>query len=154
MLAPLKQWVCDRCSEVIQKPEDGFLEWLADGDAVSGFKIVHARGASSRGGECFHYTDHLNRADMHLSYYLGPAGLSALLGLLDPGAYHAPTPAAASATTTREFVETARRLHVPYFEEARRYWDRAEADGLFDGSNEDTLYAPEFLQSLVKRYAS
>jgi len=29
-LRPLKQFICDCCNEIIEQPEQGYLEWLAD----------------------------------------------------------------------------------------------------------------------------
>ena len=45
-----------------------------------------------------------------------------------------------------------RRLTIPYYEEARLYWSRAEADGFFDGANEVWLYMPHNLEALIERY--
>jgi hypothetical protein len=28
MLKPLEQFICDKCSNVIEKPEEGWIEWL------------------------------------------------------------------------------------------------------------------------------
>lgn len=54
----------------------------------------------------------------------------------------------------RNWAEVCRRLHVPYYEEARRYFDRAPADGDLDGVNEVTLYTVPVLKSLVEQYSS
>jgi len=36
-----------------------------------------------------------------------------------------------------ELAEIIRRIHVPYYEEARLYWDTAKADGYFIDANEE-----------------
>jgi hypothetical protein len=46
-----------------------------------------------------------------------------------------------------------RRLFVPYYEEARRYWDQAKADDYFDDPNEVWLYLPATSQAIIVRYA-
>lgn len=45
-----------------------------------------------------------------------------------------------------------RRLHLPYYEEARRYFDEAQADGTLDGVNEIELYRERTLHDLVSTY--
>ena len=46
-----------------------------------------------------------------------------------------------------------RRMTVPYYEEARIYWDEAEADGFFADGNEYWIYQPITLKELIERYA-
>jgi hypothetical protein len=48
-----------------------------------------------------------------------------------------------------ELAEIIRRLHVPYYEEARTYWDRAVSEGMVD--NED--YRQADLQAVIKEYS-
>lgn len=52
----------------------------------------------------------------------------------------------------REFVEFARRLTIPHYEEARKYWSSANSDGFFYGGNEIWIYLPQTLKSLIERY--
>jgi hypothetical protein len=40
-------------------------------------------------------------------------------------------------------------LHIPYYEEGRRYWDRAVSEGMTD--NED--YRQAELQAVLKEYS-
>ena len=127
MLEPLKQWICDSCSQVIESPEQGWLEWLWDQDddrKAHGFKIVHhamySPRKSTRG--CYHYDDSVRRADDYLNGYVGKDNLPALLAFLDPGEVIASTYHGPDLKDMREFVEIIRRLHVPYYEEARLYW--------------------------------
>ena len=49
-----------------------------------------------------------------------------------------------------KFTEIFRRLQLPYYEEARRYWEQAKRDEFFDGANEIRIYQSEFLQDMVK----
>jgi hypothetical protein len=44
-LKPLQQWYCDRCGEIIEKPEDGWLHWRREGEPpawkVYSIEILH-----------------------------------------------------------------------------------------------------------------
>ena len=46
-LEPLEQWICDRCGQVIESPEQGMVEWLQEKDETVpyyrayGFHIIH-----------------------------------------------------------------------------------------------------------------
>lgn len=57
----LEQWICDRCGQVIEEPNQGSVEWIDDSKThkASGFKIVHQSFYSPRdNGECYHYSNH------------------------------------------------------------------------------------------------
>jgi hypothetical protein len=52
----------------------------------------------------------------------------------------------------RAFLDVARRLTIPHYEEARQFWADAEHDGMFEGRHEYSTYAPDFLISIIERY--
>lgn len=155
-LVPLKQWFCDRCGEVIEKPGDGWLEFVRGRDELKrGFKIVHHAGASPRGeelGHCYHYEGVHGRSDMYLREYLGGQGIVALLSMIDAGPYHSSDYKSPGVADFREYADLFRRLHVPYYEEARRYWDQAISDGLLASNNEVSIYSPEVLKEVIEQY--
>jgi len=143
-LEPLKQFICDHCGTVIEKVEDGWLEWINDGKRpVHGFRIVHHLVASPLGGQdgCY-YRDRLNVSDNHLEYYMGADGLVRLLAMYDKEhGYGVEDPA--------ELAETIRRLHVRHHEEARRYIGRAIGDGFVSRLD---CYTQSELEGIVKEY--
>lgn len=146
-LTPLKQWVCDRCREVIDSAEDGFMEWITDAEhKAHGFRIVHNHD------RCFHYTDHMARADNHLEEYVGASGLIVMLAFLDPGPLLARKYKGPEVRDVRDWVEIVRRLHLPYYEEARLYWRRAASDGLFEDANEVSPYSADALKTIIQQY--
>jgi hypothetical protein len=51
-----------------------------------------------------------------------------------------------------ELLEIIRRLHIPHYEEARKYWGAAEEDGFFDGASEYWPYLQSSLERLVKQH--
>ena len=155
MLKPLEQWICDRCGEVIKKPKEGWVEWTTDSDThqASGFKIVHHSAYSPRGrGGCYHYTDHPGRSDDHLDHVIEQTPMVYLLSFLDIGEHHDPDYRGPRVANMREFVEFARRLTIPYYEEARTYWSQAESDEMFVDANEIFIYLPSTLKAIVQNY--
>jgi len=148
-LIPLQQWICDKCGQVIVKPEDGWLEWLAAPHTHRrrGFKIVHHTSASPRAekhGDCYPYSNHPDRQNYHLEPFLGADGLARLsVWVYSPG-----------VKDLKEWVEMIRRLHVPHYEEARRCWKAAQSDGYFEGLVEEDRYSQDVLQGIIQQYGS
>lgn len=145
-LTPLKQWYCDSCGELISKQEDGWLEWYTDLEDYTnrrGYRIVH------HNKQCMYdsrnmFTQKKSVSDMHLSSYLGPDGLVNLLSDIDLG----------YVRDNSELVEIIRRLHVPYYEEARKYHPIAEAEGFFSGENELTRYLQSTSKYILRNFKS
>ena len=163
MLKPLEQFICDRCGQVIEKPGDGWVEWLTVKENEfrsykgKGFKIVHHSPKSplksgSRGASCYHYDRYPNRSDNHLEYFLGENGMVLLLSNLDPGEAFTEEESLPLITDVREYIDFMRRLTIPYYEEARKYWADAKNDGYFDGANELWTYLPSNLKTLIETY--
>ena len=160
MLKPLQQWMCDKCSGLIEKPADGWFEWLSghqpDGSNIGAhsFKIVHNAMSSTRGrAGCFHHDDEYDRSDNDLDHWVGPAGMIALLSMLDVGPIidRHQSWAGPRVKNIREFTECFRRLMLPHYEEARLLFRAADADGFFDGANEILVYLPDTLKTIIQR---
>lgn len=159
-LQPLKQWICDRCGGVVESKE-GWVEWLNNAEEERhsnyGFKIVHQASYSPRKprGNCYHYEKteaHVLRCDTYLTDFIGERGIVQLLMFIDMGPYRDKAYRGPLAKDLREWAELVRRLTIPYYEEARFYMSRANADGFFDGANEISLYLPETLKEIIRRY--
>ncbi len=157
-LKPLTQFICDHCGGVINKPEEGWFEWISEaseqGRITYGYKIVHHALYSPRreqGGNCYYYDHNPKSGSTHLHHLLEP-GLVRLLRYLDPGAYIEPDYNGPGIKDMREYVEILRRVMIPYYEEARLYWNEAEADGDFQGANEISLYTPDRLKRIIETY--
>jgi hypothetical protein len=156
-LEPLKQWICDHCHEVIDRPEAGYLEWLYDEtNHLYDFRLVHHLPASplrKPGNEgCYKYRNQPRCQHQHLARFLGPDGLVQLLGFLDISPRdteeHGP-----EVRSTRELSELIRRLHLPHYEEARMYWTSAEQDGAFQEANDTSPYEQYTLKRIIEKYA-
>jgi hypothetical protein len=120
-LKPMKQFICDECGEIIKKIEDGWFEWIdKTGNDIYGFRIVHIHGASPRiktGRNC-HYPEYLGICDNPLKKFTGADGLGYLLSFFDR-----------NLRDPKEVIEIIRRLHIPYYEEARGFLKRAIEEG-------------------------
>lgn len=138
----LKQFYCDECGEVIHNIEDGWLEWIDDyKNPIHGFRIVHLSSASPRkrtGNNCY-YPENANVSDMHLYYFTGSDGLSHLLALFNRNLRH-----------KSELIEIIKRLHLPYYEEARFYLERAIDDSFIDRGD----LSEDSLKQLLEEYAT
>lgn len=150
-MKPLKQWICDTCGEIIEKPEDGYVQFHRNADLViDDFIIVHHLSASpfkqNNKQGCYRFS-----SDCDLASFLGDNGLVRLHALIDPGPYHSPEYREYVADI-RKWSELYRRLHLPYYEEARLYWDRAMSDGFFGGANEVFIYLPDNLKAMIEYY--
>lgn len=145
-LLPLSQWKCDACGQIIDRPESGWVEWLAGpthGTKAHAFRIVHN---SSR---CqYPSTGRVN--DIHLVHLLGPDGLATLLTLLAPGGQTGNRELGVASLD--EWGELVRRLHIPHYEEARQYWADAEADDVFTRSAKYAPYSQATLLGILSRY--
>lgn len=150
-LKPLQQWICDTCGEIIECPEDGYVQFK-DGDmGYDNFIIVHHFSASPRKDNntrgCYQYY-----ADSSLKSFLEAGGLAHLLALVDPGEHKCYELKQPHTGDFRKWVDFVRRLQLPYYEEARLYWQKAEKDGFFSGANETWPYLSENLKLLIETY--
>jgi hypothetical protein len=130
-LKPLKEWICDHCHQLIERPEDGWVEWLHDDKTgAHSFRIVHHASASPRGdGRCYRYSDHRDRQDNHLTQYIGPDGMGYALDWLSDGpADRKDGPHPANVRNINEFLDVFCRLHIAGYEEARFYFSDEERE--------------------------
>ena len=81
-------------------------------------------------------------SDMHLSDFIGSDGLVTLLSHIEFN----------DVKDNSELVEIIRRLHVPYYEEARKYHHVAEENDFFSGENEVTRYLQDTSKYIIENY--
>lgn len=163
MLTPLKQFVCDTCGEIINSPEEGWVEWIfnsgLEGEKreIHSFRIVHhfssSPHSSSNPNGCYQHTKKRGRNDNHLHYFTDEdRKIILLLKFLDIGTILQPTYNGCDIRDMREYVEFVRRLTIPYYEEARLCFNEAKADSFFADSNEILVYKEETLKEVIERY--
>ena len=151
-MEPLKQWICDKCGEIIKRPEDVYVIWNEDShEKLNEIHIVHH---NNRSEDKIIGCDNQQRKfplSASLSDFIGDKGLVKLLSLVDPGPYHSKEYKDRIASK-RAFLEFFRRVQIPYYEEARLYWNQAIQDGLFSGANEVWIYLPSTLKLIIEKY--
>lgn len=163
MLVPLKQFICDTCGEVVKKPEEGWIEWISKSDFENGireihsFRIVHHYSfsplATSNNDGCYQHKGKIGHSDNHLNHFISDNyKMAKILGFLDMGPYHDPKYKGTDITDMRQYIETVRRLTIPYYEEARLYWETALEDGYFQDANELWIYGVDNLKRLIEMY--
>jgi hypothetical protein len=148
-LKPLQEWICDTCGDKLVA-EDGWIEWLDPVDQHQGphaFRIVHW------GGPCYKHENHSACSDSHLDEFLGFDGLQKFLAMLDVGRILDPLGnAIPRLPELRSFSDVIRRLHIPYYEEARLHFDAAIASGDFNSYNEYSIFFPETCAAIIEQY--
>lgn len=138
---PLTRWTCDTCGHDVSsttgllafqnQPKEPFLAYH--------FRIVHTSGCLADGQDLV--IDNLNN-------YLGADGLDTLLAYLTAGPGR-PGEQGIAVCDVDEFVDLIRRLHSPYYEEARtKFGDPLVAKTL----NDDDRWHP-YLPSNLQRIA-
>lgn len=157
-LLPLMQWVCDTCKEIIEEPGHGYVEykWDPDSDFLLryGFRVVHQALHSpyrKNGANCY-YPNNERGGDWALTDCLGERGIVLLTSWIDPGKEFARSFHASGVKDLREWVVVMRRLHVPFYEEARFFFSQAHSDDNMGGSNELLFYSPKGLQKILLEY--
>jgi len=154
MLKPLQEWICDSCGEVISSPKEGYLEWLSDDDhkAYDFVMVHHAIHSPKRSGkDCYLHAHSPRSSSSSLDNYTGPNAQAYLYRFLDFGEYHDPDNTGPKLKDIREFVNLMRRLTIPYYEEARRYFGETKyRDMLAGGANEILMFTPAFLKQVIE----
>jgi len=146
-LEPLKQWICDSCGKLIEKPEDGWWEYLHDmgKNLISGFHIVHYGNERS----CYYneqalLSKNISVGSMHLEHMITSGGFGHMLNWLELSE----TKKIDDRFDMTSFIEIMRRLYLPYWEEARQYWERAFKDGFHD----KCCFSENDLLSIIDEY--
>jgi hypothetical protein len=138
MLIPLKQWICDSCGQIIEKSEDGWWEYLDDfkTNAILGFRIVHHQKSCMYDERPIAHED-LLLGDLPLNQIIDSGGFGHMLHWLELSE----TKKLECTIVINGYIEVMRRLYLPYWEEARQYWEKALKDGFHDGCDfsENTL---------------
>lgn len=151
MLAPLQQFICDSCGEVIKRPEDGWIEWLVTGErdnyVCHSFRICHHKSRSPYPGRdgCYNYAHHPDGADMHLHHYYEGKNLR-----VDRKPMNTRKRFEGFETSDRKALLILRmRLEYPYYEEARLYLKKAIADKFLPA---DDHLTEEALKCVIEEY--
>lgn len=162
MLKPLEQFICDTCGQIIEKTEDGYVEWLSSFDEEKGrvmskeFRIVHHHAKSplnSTKAGCYNHDLKHGRSDVDLKSFLAHKH-QYIFSFLNPGFLQDPQREIPSEIEDyAEFSDFGRRVTIPYYEEARTYFSDAENDSEFNGCNEIQLFTENVLKDIIQTYS-
>ncbi len=133
MNAPIKlttTWICDTCGETIEDVSHGFVEYLGcynqGKHCGHGLRLVHHDPfGPNNGGDSCEYNrcrdDGMSVTNFNLHQFVGQQGLMDLLAMVAEG-----------ELPKEEVLEVIKRLHIDGYEQARRYFDDAVANGAFE----------------------
>lgn len=151
MLIPLKQFICDTCGQIIEDLEDGWVEWIDtnidDKRVVKNFRICHHTM------KCQKLAYHIGCSDNHLNSIIEIDPHTFIFSFIDIGPYHEREYKGPAIVDFRQYTDFMRRLTLPYYEEARKWWDKAISDSYFEDANEIIIYRPESLQKMIEDYS-
>ena len=145
MLAPLQEWFCDNCNQVIAKPGEGNVVWRQDAhNQWFDFKIMHKNKCAIGRGYF---------SSAALEDFLGEKGVNYLLSMLSPGMFKITSgqPGRVCVKDIDEFVDFYRRVQVSYYEEARAKFNRREIIEEFAHVNAVSLYQVDMLRRIAER---
>tara|TARA_R110002110_G_scaffold397857_1_gene613225 strand:- start:284 stop:754 length:471 start_codon:yes stop_codon:yes gene_type:complete len=153
-MEPLRQWVCDKCGDLINSANEGVLQWT-DYEAKdhryyisTGFYIVH------NNINCSFYKREEPVKDINLSEISGEIGILHMLSFFDKGIFIENQYPGLRLTNNdiRSLSEIWRRMQIPHYEEARLYYNEARMDGLLNGENEISMHTQRVLLKMIKKY--
>ena len=135
-------WTCDACGDDITDPSQAWVLFRRDADGKDfDFHIVHHNDYGKR---C---DPPAMPASIQLSELLGPAGLSELLSFLSPGPINGGS--RVTVADMNEFVDLVRRIQVPWYEQARKFWNAPQTREWFDAGDTYAPYLPENLERIA-----
>ena len=145
-MEPLKQWICDECRNIVMADDGSFL-WNRDypgggptPEFPPSFIIVHKKCDTN---------DRTRPQQLPIDFLLGPQGLLRLTQMLPAGPSQQGRSAYLPNPDFDSYVDLCRLLHVPYYEEARRYFSTHTASQLF-GSQSRVLSSDKWQESIAE----
>ena len=145
MSEPLTKWRCDTCQGPITDVEKAVVVARCDEELrLSDFRLVHK---SMDGRHCDPGDRGGYESSWELGDLLGEDGLASLLAFLSPGPLRGGN--ANRIVDVDEFVDLVRRLHTPYYEEARPRFTEPEVVNDLADTSEDWPYVPAVLKRIA-----
>lgn len=138
-------WICDSCGELIQKPEDGWVEWIVSVSKNEAYDLRLVHHAVSGGRSCqYHQTLVYQKyngiiSDAGLPTFLGADGLMQLLILL-----------AEQRLPQGQVLEMIKRLHIPRYEHARHHFNEAIGELVFEPNTPRDFYWQHDIDAILE----
>lgn len=133
-------WICDSCGDLIEKPEDGYVQWLRNADTPNhqeryfDMRLVHCMQSNTdeRHRRCM-YNEKLlwgqkkMLSDASLAQFVGNHGLLRLTNFIVHNSFK----------ESKEVAIMIRRIHVPGYDLAYARFQEAIMDGLVEPEEEE-----------------
>lgn len=147
-------WRCGSCGKLITSVEDGWVEWLVDGEddkgasTIRGFRLVHndqSAGAPGVRGGCRYHADqefarHRSIVEgLPLARFVGFDGLMLLFSFISSG-----------EMPSEDVLELAKRVQIPGYEQSRDLLQNLFAKGLFSASIGEGFYLQCEIQTVLQ----
>lgn len=143
-IKPLTTWQCDACGGPVTV-NDGYVVWGDTTGEELGFRIIHQKICDDR------YRFH---ASLPLSNFLGPDGLVKLTSFMSYGPLgHTPGEVVMPdrIKDVNLFVDFLRRVQIPYYEEARQWFENDDERERMGDWTESAPYMQDNLQRLAAK---
>jgi len=138
-------WTCDTCGEPIKSVDGGWLEWKTDLGAIGkkwGFRLVHD-ASGPYNNRCMYnfkqFPEGEGLGDIQLEQFVGQDGLMTLLEFLSD-----------SPSTADEIIEIIKRIHIDGYDAARRHFNAAVREGVFEPNTKPDFYRQRDIQATLK----
>lgn len=143
---PFSKWYCDVCGKEIIDEKKGYVIWRFENHKSYDFKIIHQKDCELK--------DHSSSAA--LTEFLGENGLTYLLSKLSFGPIKRQIGEDSQCQIVNfdEFVDFVRRLQIPYYEEARKYFKSEKTISYYYDNDEISPYEPEQLKAIISSNCS
>ena len=141
---PFSRWYCDVCGGPIEGASKAYVVWHILGGRAGyfdGFQIIHK-------GKC---DDHSRRGSGPLEEFLGVEGLSYLLSFLSEGPLFPDNHGNIMVRNLDRFTDFFRRVQMPLYEEARRWFRQPEVLNEFAEAGCVVPYQLDSLKRIVRR---
>ena len=147
-------WRCASCGKLIISVEDGWVEWLVDGEddkgasTISGLRLVHhdpsAGAPGVRSGCRYHagqeFATHRSIVEgLPLASFTGFDGLMLLFSFISSG-----------EMPLEDMLELAKRVQIPGYEQSRDLLQDLLTRGLFSASIGDGFYLQSEIQTVLQ----
>jgi len=148
-LNPLEEFICDSCGGIIEKKEDGYVVWdLIENSSQKGKKESLQGNFRIQHRECQQILDYSSS----LTEFMGIEGTRQFLDFLDEGEIFKHG-LASEISSIRELVVLHRRTHLPYYDQARHYFEKAKKDiEYWEDMDSDNLYSEDILRQIIEKY--
>lgn len=131
------KWICDKCGKEVTIGESPYLQWWEDKSQKGGFQIIHHPSQGCGSDDKAMFLNDKSVCDMDVEHFLGSDGLAFLMNLM----------IGKDIEDKELFTEIVYRLHIPNYEEARKYKEEFQ-----DDTSEEFPVRQDQLLDIIRKY--